>query len=161
MELVLANYCLNLFFQSCPDRQGKRRAPSLVFVCLLGYNVCPHFGFLFVRWVTLCVCTLCFCSFGRRPLIEDDLWWRTTFGKTTFDGGRPLMADHLWCKMTFDGTLPLMKDEQKIKCIKNKKHAQAGVAYSACTIPLCGIFGSSVQNNRWILIKRKIAEIPA
>ena len=59
---------------------------------------------------------------GRRPLMEDDLWWKTTFDgrrpsmeddlrwKTTFDGRRPLMEDDLWWKTTFDGRQPLMED---------------------------------------------------
>ena len=34
---------------------------------------------------------------GRRPLTEDDLWW-----KTTFDKRRPLMKDNLGQKMTSD-----------------------------------------------------------
>ena len=35
---------------------------------------------------------------GRRPLEEDNLWWKMTFG-----GGRPLVEDDLWWKMTFGG----------------------------------------------------------
>ena len=33
--------------------------------------------------------------YGRRPLMEDNLWWRTTF-----DGRQPFMEDDLWWKMT-------------------------------------------------------------
>ena len=35
---------------------------------------------------------------GRRPLVEDDLWWKTTFG-----GRRPSVEDNLRWKMTFSG----------------------------------------------------------
>ena len=35
------------------------------------------------------------CLYVRRPLMEDGLWWRTTF-----DGRQPLMEDDLWWKMT-------------------------------------------------------------
>ena len=42
---------------------------------------------------------------GRRPLMEDDLCW-----KTTFDGRWPLMEDNLWWKTPFDGRKPLMED---------------------------------------------------
>ena len=34
----------------------------------------------------------------RRPPMEDDLWWKTTFG-----GRQPSMEDDLWWKMTFGG----------------------------------------------------------
>ena len=39
---------------------------------------------------------------GRRPLMEEDLLW-----KTTFDGRHPLMED------TFDGRQPLMENDKK------------------------------------------------
>ena len=57
---------------------------------------------------------------GRRPLTEEDLWWNTTFDrrqpsteddlwrKTTFDGRRPLMDDNLWRKTTFNVRQPLI-----------------------------------------------------
>ena len=60
-----------------------------------------------LRWKTT--------SVGRRPLEEDDLWWKTTFGgrrllveddlrwKTTFGGRRPMVEDDLWWKTTFGG----------------------------------------------------------
>ena len=60
---------------------------------------------------------------GRWPLMEDDLWWKTTFygrwplskddlwGKMTFDGRQPLTEDDLWGKTTFDGRRPLTEDD--------------------------------------------------
>ena len=33
---------------------------------------------------------------GRQPLVEDDLWWNTTFS-----GRQPLMENTLQLKMTF------------------------------------------------------------
>ena len=59
---------------------------------------------------------------GRRPLVEDDLLWKTTFGgrrpsmeddlrwKMTFCGRRPLVEDDLWWKTAFDGRRPLVED---------------------------------------------------
>ena len=38
---------------------------------------------------------------GRRPLVEDDLRW-----KTTSVGRRPLEKDDLWWKRTFGGRQP-------------------------------------------------------
>ena len=77
---------------------------------------------------------------GRRPLVEDDLWRKTSFDgrqpskeddfwrkmtfdgrlhlteadpwrKTTFDRRQPLMEADLWRKTTFDGRWPLMEDD--------------------------------------------------
>ena len=54
---------------------------------------------------------------GRRPLVEDNLWWKITFGgrqpsveddllwETTFGGRRPLVEDDVQWKMTFVGSL--------------------------------------------------------
>ena len=42
---------------------------------------------------------------GRKPLMEDELWW-----KMTLDGRSPWMEDNLGWKTTLDGRLPLMKD---------------------------------------------------
>ena len=93
---------------------------------------------------------------GGRTLMEDNLWW-----KTTFDGRQPLMEDNLWWKTTYDEKQPLMEEDQKRRTnftpfpthtkknllisppkneIHKKKHAHAIFAYSACIIPLCGIF---------------------
>ena len=59
---------------------------------------------------------------GRRPLIEDDLWWKTTLDgrlplaeenlwrKTTLDRRRPLTGDDLWQKTTIDKRRPLTED---------------------------------------------------
>ena len=41
----------------------------------------------------------------RRPLMEDDLWW-----KTTFDGRRSLMEDILWWEMSSEGRQSFMED---------------------------------------------------
>ena len=58
----------------------------------------------------------------RSTLVEDDLWWKTTFGgrqpsveddlwwKTTFSGGQPLMEDNLRWKTTLCGRRPLVED---------------------------------------------------
>ena len=46
----------------------------------------------------------------RRPLMEDDLW-----RKTTFDGRRPLPEDDLWRKTAFNGRRPLREDHLKWK----------------------------------------------
>ena len=55
---------------------------------------------------------------GRRPLVEDDLWWKTTFG-----GRQLLVEDDLWWKTTFGGRQLLVED-------------------NPCMLPspLCGIF---------------------
>merc|ERR1711954_55144 len=42
---------------------------------------------------------------GGRPLVEDDLWWKTTFGEE-----QPSVKDDLWWKTTFGGRQPLVKD---------------------------------------------------
>ena len=55
---------------------------------------------------------------GRRPLMEDDLWWNTTF-----DGRRPLMEDDLWWKTTFDGRQPLMEDNLWWKTTFDWRHS--------------------------------------
>ena len=61
--------------------------------------------------------------YGRQPLMEDDMQWRTTFNgrqhsmeddiqwKTTFDGRRPSMKDILWWRTTFNGGQPSMEDD--------------------------------------------------
>ena len=43
---------------------------------------------------------------GGRPLMEDNLRW-----KTTFNGRQPSMEDNLWWKTTFDGRWPLIEDD--------------------------------------------------
>ena len=43
---------------------------------------------------------------GRRPLVEDDLQW-----KTTSVGRRPLVEDDFWWKTTFGGRRPLVEDD--------------------------------------------------
>ena len=43
---------------------------------------------------------------GRRPLLEEDFRWKTTFG-----GGRPSVADDLGWKMTLGGKQPLVEDD--------------------------------------------------
>ena len=56
---------------------------------------------------------------GRQSMVEDDLWWKTTFGgrrpsveddpqwMMTFGRRQPLMEDNPWWKTTFSGTRPL------------------------------------------------------
>ena len=54
---------------------------------------------------------------GRRPLVEDDLWWKTTFrgkrplGLTTFGIRQPFIEDNLRWKMTFGGRRPSVEDK--------------------------------------------------
>ena len=38
-------------------------------------------------------------------MVEDDLWWKTTFG-----GRQPLVEDNLGWKMTFGGRQPRVED---------------------------------------------------
>ena len=47
---------------------------------------------------------------GRRPSVEEDLWW-----KTTFCGRRPLVENNLWWKTTFGGRRPFVKDDFRWK----------------------------------------------
>ena len=59
---------------------------------------------------------------GSWPLMEDNLWWRKPFNerkllmedniwlKTTFDKKQPLMEDILWWKTTFNGGQPIIED---------------------------------------------------
>ena len=46
----------------------------------------------------------------RRPSVEDDLQWKTTFG-----GRKPSVEDNLWWKMTFFGRWPLVEDDLQWK----------------------------------------------
>ena len=60
---------------------------------------------------------------GRHPLMEDYIWWKTTFGwkrplgendhqwKTIFRGRQPLVEDNLWCKTTFGEIQPWVEDD--------------------------------------------------
>ena len=41
----------------------------------------------------------------RRPSVEDDFQW-----KTTFRGRRPSVEDNIWWKMTFGGRRPSVED---------------------------------------------------
>ena len=62
----------------------------------------------------------------RWPLMEGDIWWKTTFDerwplmndnlwlRTTFNGSQHLMEDNIWRKTPFDGRWPLMVD--KLSC---------------------------------------------
>ena len=43
---------------------------------------------------------------GRQPLIEDDLWW-----KSTLDWRQPFMEGDHWWKTTFEGRQPFMEDD--------------------------------------------------
>ena len=51
-----------------------------------------------IRWKT--------ASVGRQPLVEADLWWKTPFG-----GRRPLVGENLWWKTTFSGRRPSISME--------------------------------------------------
>ena len=46
---------------------------------------------------------------GRRPSVEDDLWWKMTFG-----GRRPLVEDDIWWKTTFRGRRPSVEDDLQL-----------------------------------------------
>ena len=41
-----------------------------------------------------------------KPLLEDDLWWKTTFSKR-----QPPVEDDLWWKMTFGGRQPSVENK--------------------------------------------------
>ena len=49
---------------------------------------------------------------GRRPLVEDNLRWKTTFG--------PLAEDDLLWKTTFDRRQPLLKDNLSFLCFRQR-----------------------------------------
>ena len=83
---------------------------------------------------------------GRRPLVEDDLWWRTTSV-----GRRPLVEDDLWRKTIFGGRrvsvedhlrwkTPLVEDDLWWKTTFTGR--QLLVEDDPCMLPspLCGIF---------------------
>ena len=53
---------------------------------------------------------------GRRPLVEDNLWWKTTLGER-----RPLVEDDLQWKKTFSGRQPLVEDDLGWKMTFDKK----------------------------------------
>ena len=42
---------------------------------------------------------------GRRPWVEDDLWWKTPFG-----GRRSSVEDDLWWKKTYSGRRPSVEE---------------------------------------------------
>ena len=83
----------------------------------------------------------------RRPLIEDNFWWKTTFDgrqplmednllwKTTIDGGRPLMEDDLWWKTTLEGVLQGSRYIARLWVCSSPPPAIAH-----CLIPPCGHF---------------------
>ena len=52
-------------------------------------------------------------TFGRRrPLVEDDLWGKATFlGRQPFVGRPPSLEDNLWWKVTYDRRQPLVEDD--------------------------------------------------
>ena len=58
---------------------------------------------------------------GRQPLMEGDLWWKVTFDgrqplmEDNFDGTQHLMEDNLWWKTTFDGRRPLVEEDLQWK----------------------------------------------
>ena len=49
---------------------------------------------------------------GSRTLVEDDLWWKMTFGAR-----RPLVEDNLQWKTTFGGRRPSVEDDFQWKLI--------------------------------------------
>ena len=67
---------------------------------------------------------------GGRPLVEDELQW-----KTTFCGGRTPVDDDLRWRMTFDARQPLMEDTFDGKgpsigcivsaCVQKRRHFKA------------------------------------
>ena len=73
-------------------------------------------------------------TYGRRPLVKDNLWWKTTFG-----GRRPLVEDDLWWNTTFGGkNVHTWKEPPPIhirttSCVSKNVH-------TLLHIPLCGIF---------------------
>ena len=66
-------------------------------------------------------------NIDQRPLVEDDLWWKTTSvgrwplvednlrGKTTFGGRRPSVENDLQWKTTFGGRWPSVEDNNSVK----------------------------------------------
>ena len=54
---------------------------------------------------------------GRRPMLEDNLWWKTPLveddlrWKTTFGGRRLSVEDDLQWKTTFGGRRPMVEDD--------------------------------------------------
>ena len=70
---------------------------------------------------------------GRRPFVEDDLWWKTTFG-----GRHPSMEDHLWGKITFGGRQPSVEYDIRWKTIFSGR--QPLVDPCMLPTPLGGIF---------------------
>ena len=42
-----------------------------------------------------------FCFWWKMTFVEEDVWWRTTFG-----GRQPFVEDDLWWKTTFGGRQP-------------------------------------------------------
>ena len=83
----------------------------------------------------------------RRPLIEDDILWKTTFDgrqpsvednlrwKTTFGGRQPSVKDNLWWKMTFGG---MAEDDLRWENTFSGRQP----SLDPCMLPslLCGIF---------------------
>ena len=45
-------------------------------------------------------------------MMEDNLWWKTTFG-----GRRPLVEDDLWWKMTLGGRQPAVEHDLQWKIL--------------------------------------------
>ena len=53
---------------------------------------------------------------GRQPLLEDDLWWKTTFsGRGSFVGRQSSVEDNLWWRTTFGGRRPTVEDDLQWK----------------------------------------------
>ena len=83
---------------------------------------------------------------GRRPLVEDNLWW-----KTTSVGRRPLVEDDLWWKTTFSGRRLSVEDDLRWKVTMVEDDLRWKTTFGGrrllveddpCMLPspLCGIF---------------------
>ena len=77
---------------------------------------------------------------GRRPLTKDNLWWKTTFDerqllmehnfwwKAPFDWRGPSIEDNFWLKTTFDGRHSL-KEDNLLKTTHNGRQHLLGDHY--------------------------------
>ena len=52
---------------------------------------------------------------GRRPSVEDDIWWKALSVEDTFGGRWPSVEDNLHWKKTFGGRWPSMEDDLQWK----------------------------------------------
>ena len=101
----------------------------------------------------------------RRPSLEDDLRWKTTFcerrhpvegdilWKTTFGGKRPSLEDVLQWKTTFDGRPPLMKDNLWWKMTLNGRQLKSLLIkrFWYSTLPYTAREKNCPCNTSWLL----------